>query len=135
MKKWILVDFASCPRCGDDAEICTSSEVKNQFDDDDEARCCQSETCDSKGVVFVDDNTAEIRWNEDNFIMERIKGDYNDCGNFTGDGNGHELSTGQEIYYNGTTCTIVDFGSGAFVGIIKVKTNGYVIFIDESFNA
>ncbi len=67
--------------------------------------------------------------------MESIKGDYNDCENFTGDGNGYELSIGQEIDYHGTTCTIVDFGSGAYEGMIKVKANGNVIFIDESFNA
>ena len=69
--------------------------------------------------------------------MPKIEGDYNNCENFTGDGNGHELSIGQELEYHGTTCTILDFGSGFHEGIIKVNVNANanVIFIDESFNA
>lgn len=69
--------------------------------------------------------------------MESTNGDYNKCENFTGDGDDYELSTGQEIDYQGTTCVIIDFGSGAYEGIIKVKVkaDGKVIFIDESFNA
>ncbi|NQZ89144.1 MAG: hypothetical protein HRT54_16330 [Colwellia sp.] len=66
MKRWVLVDFASCPRCGDDAEICTDSQEKNIYFEDDEARCCQSEICDTKGAVVVDDQVAEISWYEDN---------------------------------------------------------------------
>lgn len=66
MKRWVLVDFDSCPRCGDDAEILTDSEINNQFYEDDEVRCCQSEICDASGSVVSDDGRAEISWYEDN---------------------------------------------------------------------
>jgi len=66
IKKWVLVDFGTCPKCFDDAEILTDSTDKNQFYDSDDVRCCQSHICDAKGSVFVDDGVAEIYWNEEN---------------------------------------------------------------------
>tara|TARA_R110000796_G_scaffold116730_4_gene229380 strand:+ start:762 stop:1001 length:240 start_codon:yes stop_codon:yes gene_type:complete len=73
--------------------------------------------------------------NSTNATTTTLLGDYNNCENFIGNGNGYELSIGQEIDYHGITCTIVDFGSGLYEGMIKVRANGDVIFIDESFNA
>jgi hypothetical protein len=61
-KRWVLVDFAECPNCGDDAEILTDSDVDGEFYDGDEARCCQ---CGAIGQFSCDgEDTGYISWED-----------------------------------------------------------------------
>ncbi len=54
---------ASCPNCGDDAEVLTTSELDRCAHDGDEARC---DSCRHPGYVSVDpDNGASISWHDD----------------------------------------------------------------------
>jgi hypothetical protein len=61
-KRWVLVDFAECPNCGDDAEILTDCNVDGEFYDGDEARCCQ---CGAIGQFSCDgEDTGYISWED-----------------------------------------------------------------------
>ena len=62
-KRWVLVDFDSCPNCGNDAEILTDCEVSGFYWDGDSAKCCE---CGTKGVFSCDgENNGYINWDDE----------------------------------------------------------------------
>lgn len=62
-KRWILVDFDSCPECGNDPEILTASDDPELFFDGDEVRCCQQ--CGPIGSFSCDeDGSGYINWHD-----------------------------------------------------------------------
>jgi hypothetical protein len=60
VKRWVLVDFDHCPKCGDDAEILTDSADPKRFYDGDDVRCCQE--CGQVGYWSADSEQGYINW-------------------------------------------------------------------------
>ena len=62
-KRWVPVEWADCPECGDCAEIHTDSDKEDYFYDGDEARCM---VCKSRGWFSCDTETpGYIIWEDD----------------------------------------------------------------------
>lgn len=81
MERWVLVDFDSCPECGDDAEILTASGDSNRFYDGDKVRCCE---CHHSGQFSCDSETpGYIVWNETDQEYEKYLAE--ECPTFMGE--------------------------------------------------
>jgi len=62
-KRWVMIEWDSCPYCGGDPEILTDSPSDEEFYEGDEVRCSECKM--PGGVSLEGDDIAWINWHDD----------------------------------------------------------------------